>query len=288
MDGSIYGGVLDSVETMTEYEDTLELPVTARLAMGPEVIRQAWRLRYDAYALHNYISQDSSNVYSDKYDFHDGSKTVVVYRGRTPVSTVRTCFYSVGCREDYRDPIPVMETFPDEVESIVSDITARKGSARVAEVGRLARHPDFGSDEESIFALFRMVGYLLMHQRADAVISTVRKHHIGFYRRMGFRLVAGARTAKSLKLEHALMASIPNETQQLSDVLPVMRLLSEQDSNFPNFVSGREIPVFEPKQVDLDQGGIFARRFAGVHKPRMAPPAVVQAPRHEPAMSLAA
>jgi hypothetical protein len=115
--------------------------------------------------------------------------------------------------------------------------------ARGLEVMRLARHPDIATEHEPVYALFQMVGYLILHLEADAIISAVRSHHMPFYRRLGFRKVTEPRSYPKLKFLTGLMACTRTDGGDIADSMPILKLLSKQDGVFEDFIAGRPVPV---------------------------------------------
>lgn len=236
--------------------------LTARLAGTPDVRREAYALRYAAYSSRGFIDAAPSGLFKDEWDEYPCTKTVVVYKDGVPAATARVCMYAPGSGIVGSDVIPAMDVFGSEIARIFSRI---RGFSRGAEVMRLSRHPDLGADYEPVFAAFQMVGCLLLHLEVDAVVCAVRKHHMPFYRRLGFRIKTEPRKYPKLNFETALMASARPEGKLLQDALSGLNLISKEDINYQDFLAGREVPVFGTRRAAPKLGSIVERQFETIH-----------------------
>lgn len=272
MDGSICGDLLLRPTHQTTLTDGAGGGITARLALNEEVLREAWSVRYAAYFSNGYIEPTATALFEDQYDYKDSSKTVVVYKNDAPVATVRVCLYAPDSGIPGAKTIPAMDVFYDEIVGLFRHSRLRNPLTRGAEVMRLSRHPDLRADYEPVFALFRMVGYLLLHFDADVVISAVRTHHVPFYRRMGFQQMTEPRPYPRLKFETGLMACARNDGQTLKDSLPVLGLVSKHDGSYADFLAGRRVPVFGTEYAPPPLSGMFGGRFEGTKTQTLRPP----------------
>lgn len=244
MDGSFFGGLATQSDQKSSYNDPGS-GLTARLAVSPEVLREAWSLRHAAYSSFGYIDSNPSGLFMDDYDTYPSSKVVVVYKENRPVATVRICLLAPASGIRGSDAIPAMDIFRDEILETMGRMGSESRPARAVEVMRLARHPDLGADHEPVFALFRMAGCLIVHLEADAVISAVRQHHISFYRRLGFRKMTEPRPYPKLKFQTALMACLRPDYERVVRVRPLLQSIPRYGALYEDFMAGRPVPVFD-------------------------------------------
>ena len=264
MDGSIYGGLLIRENDKNSCDYSVCDKITARLALSQEVLEEAWNLRHAAYSSHGFIEPKTNGMFMDDWDFRDSTRVIVVYKNEVPVATVRVCLYAPETGIDGAGSLPTMDRFRNEIVDILDKVRVDNGLVRAAEVLRLSRHPDLGADYEPVFALFRMVGYMLLHFDADAVFSAVRRHHIAFYRRMGFRKITEPCPSAKLKFETGLMACVRQKGAELRDSLSVLGLVSKADDNYRDFLAGERVPVFGTGPAPAALSGMFGGRFEGI------------------------
>lgn len=263
MDGSTYGKLLPenqiSVSNIEEPSDG----ITARLAVSPDVWRDAWTVRHAAYAASGLIDAKESGLLVDEWDTLPSTKTIVIYKNGMPVSTARVCLYAPDSGVVGANAVPAMDVFKDDIVDLHRRMPSDHDRPRAVEIARLARHPDLGADHQPVFALYRMASYLVLHFQADAVIAAVQKHHVPFYRRLGFQRISDLRPYAKLKVEGALMACVRPENGELREVLPVLRLVSAQDSNYHDFLAGYRVPVFGTTTAPVAVDGMIDQRFVG-------------------------
>lgn len=265
MDGSTFGGLLVRPESEISFDNGSGPEITAKLAVSHDVLREASAVRYAAYAAHGLIDPSENGMLTDHWDAYPSTKTIVVYKNSVPVATVRVCLYAPASGIPGSDAVPAMDVFHDEIVDCYHSMPTRNREARAIEVARLARHPDLGSDDLPVFALYRMVSYLVLHFEADAVIVAVQKRHIPFYRRLGFQRRSELRPYAKLKVEGALMACVRKEGEELQQSLPVLGLVSKDDSNYYDFLAGRRVPVFGTGHSEPAAIGMIGERFVGNH-----------------------
>ena len=263
MDGSIYGGALNSRDLQSNFGDGSASDITARLVTDAQGFEESWRLRHAAYSAQGYIEQSANGLFMDEYDNYPTSKTVVVYKEGIPVASVRLCLSAPDIGLGIAKNLPAFKMFPEEIAGVLESFRGPTRHARAAEVTRLSRHPDLGNDFEPVFALFRMVGYLLLESEADAVFSLVCTHHTPFYRRLGFRKLGEPRPYPNLKVETALVACVRAPDRALQQALPMLGLVSKDDANYQAFLAGLHVPVFGTGHVPTAALSTFERRFEG-------------------------
>ena len=257
MDGSTYGGLLIRDGLKTSGDRVADGALTAQLAASETVLRDAWRVRHAAYSSQGYIEPRASGMFVDECDHYPSSKTVVIYKHDAPVATVRVCLYAPQSGISGTDAVPAMDVFHDEITTLLPPFSDDGRPARAVEVMRLARHPDVATEHEPVFALFQMVGYLILLLQADAVISAVRAHHMPFYRRLGFQKVTEPRPYPKLRFLTGLMACLRREGEGIEASMPILRMLSHHDAVYQDFVSGRRVPVLGAERFPSGLGRLF-------------------------------
>lgn len=249
MDGSLYSGKLNHYTTAlppTRKSDTQSADhptVYAKLATSDDDLDVATALRYEAYAAVGYLGKLKSQRYSDKYDLQSTSKTLILYHERVAVASARVCALDRGAAADQTDSIPAYEMFGPEIESYLKSLTIAGGSGRAIEVTRLSRHPDFARSIMITQALFRMIGYLILHLEAHVMLAAITTNHVPFYRRMGFSLIAEPRDYPGLDVQTALMACACQSHTPIRGLLSPISALSRHDDIYGRFLDGAMVAV---------------------------------------------
>jgi hypothetical protein len=177
--------------------------LTARLALDRKTRSDAFALRYTSYLAGGYIDPSPGGLFSDADDERPNAQSVVIYKHGRPVASVRLCVLDPA-RAGW-DEIPASRIFPGEVAGLLRD-AAPGGGARATEINRLVRHPDFATDYELVFVLFRFVSFMVLKEQSDMMLSCVRRNHTPFYKRLNFAPIAGPRRYAGVKFETSLMA----------------------------------------------------------------------------------
>ncbi len=254
--------------------------------MSPEVFRDAWMLRHAAYASHGFIEATPSGMFMDDCDYFPNTKVVVLYRNNLPIGTVRVCLYAPASGIPGADSIPAMDVFRDEITGLLEATPPTLRGPRAVEVMRLATHPDIGNDREPTMALFMVAGYLTLYFEANAVVCAVRKHHMPFYRRLGFKKVTEPRPYPKLKFETGLMACVQRNTEELKRAAPILHPVSVDDDVYENFIHGEMVPVFAGVRSPEGVSRLLAGRTDW--EPATVRPAILPQGRRPLEMGLAA
>jgi hypothetical protein len=131
--------------------------------------------------------------------------TIVVYKDGRPAASVRVAVLDSNPNNTGWHDVPAVHIFHEEVDALLAP--SKPGEyKKAAEITRLVRHPDFATDSELVFVLFRFVTFLLKEQNIDVVLSCVRRNHIPFYKRLEFAAIAGPKSYPGLKFAVNLMA----------------------------------------------------------------------------------
>jgi hypothetical protein len=225
----------------TRHADRLE----ARLAVTETVKKQAYTLRHDGYLSVGFIKPQQQGVLHDHFDTMHSSKTIVLYKNGVAAASARVCLLDPASKSPDAATIPASEVFGQEIQDLLQGMGRDNRPARAVEITKLARHPDFVKDNDLVFAMFRMTGYLILHFDADVVLTAVRANHIPFYRRLGFQEVCKPRDYPGLdNIQGGLMACFRASYDGVQKNVPVMNALSSEDEIYPRFMGGELVPVF--------------------------------------------
>jgi hypothetical protein len=249
MDGSLFGKEFcptyqPEVTSCSNEPSNLE----ARLALTPETMTDAFKLRHASYLSYGYIEPRNNSQFYDEYDLRESCKTVVVYKGGVPAASVRICLLDPDQDAREANSIPATEIFHDEIHALLDGIRPGTRPPRAVEVTRLARHPDHGEDKSLVYALFRLAGYLILHYEADVVLTAVRAHHMAFYRRLGFHKLEDPRAYPNLKFSTGLMACFRSKFADVREQVAFLRNISRQDRFYRSFIAGEMVPVLSSPQ----------------------------------------
>lgn len=217
--------------------------LTARLALDAETKAEAYSIRHASYLAGNYIDPRPDGLFSDADDERPNNRSVVIYKHGRPVASVRMSVYDRTPGLSGFDEIPALRIFPDEVHALADSVSSGR-PAKLTEINRLVRHPDFATDYELVFVLYRFVGFFVAEEKADMTLSCVRRNHTPFYKRLHFEYVAGPRRYAGVKFETNLM-SCPNSSygNVLKDI-PVVDAGSGPASAYAGLLCGETVPVF--------------------------------------------
>lgn len=243
MDGYVF-----SSHTMRRRETLFAVPaandITARIAMTPAVLTQAYKIRHDGYLSYGYITPRDEGLFSDAYDGAKNERTIVIYRGDIAAATIRICLYDPSGFWPEADHLPAMEIFHDEVLALQDEAIGAGRLGRIIEITRFARAPSFANDRGLIIAAFRIVAYLRLYFDADIMINAVRPHHMPMYRRLGFEKIEEPRKYPNLTYCAGLMAMFRNRYDTALQKIGFPKGVSTHDPLYAPLISGNLVPVF--------------------------------------------
>lgn len=208
----------------------------AVVALEAGVRRDAFALRHSSYLDSGFIEPRAGGLFRDEFDGLDNSATIVVYDDERPVASVRVCFMSRNLRE-----APAHHAFPDEVDSILAATSSSLAGIEVAEITRLVRNPDAANNQGLVFLLYRLAGDLVIKNDVQVILSSVRRNHIPFYRRIGFVDVAGPRAYPGLNCPMHLLSCSRAEYDRVRTAFPLMNPAASPKGTFDGFENGRTI-----------------------------------------------
>lgn len=225
----------------------LESGLTARLALDERTKAEAYAIRHDSYLSGGFIDPRPDGQFSDADDLKPNNHCVVVYQSGQPVASVRLCLLDLTPGLVGWDEIPASRIFPEDVAALAASAapSAELGRpARLIEINRLVRHPDYANNYQLVFVLFRFVSFLLMSANADLMLSCVRRNHTPFYKRMHFEYVAGPRRYAGVKFETNLMACTMGGVDLIRAEMPIVGADARTIESYAPLMAGETVTVF--------------------------------------------
>jgi hypothetical protein len=233
-----------NIHRSTARPQIVESGLTARMALDDQTKADAYSVRHASYLSGGYIDPMPGGIFSDADDLKPNSRSVVIYQWDQPVASVRMCLLDQNPALTGWDEIPASRVFPEEVAELGRNITHGR-PPKLAEINRLVRHPDFATNYQLVFVLFRFVSYMLIEAEADLLLSCVRRNHTPFYKRMHFEYVAGPRRYAGVKFETNLMACTPAGVEQIRAEMPIVGADQNTISSYADLSHGKTVNVFK-------------------------------------------
>jgi hypothetical protein len=220
--------------------------LTARIAADRQTREDAFELRYISFLAGGFIDPSTSGMFSDSYDDKPNCQSIVIYKDDRPVASVRLCVLdSNPARRGWAD-IPACKTFADEIGALLGSVRTSgiEKPAMAVEIGRLVRHPDYASDLELVFVLFRFVSFMVLKLQADMMLSCVRANHVQFYRRLNFQKIAGPRVYPGVKFETNLVVCQAHDYAANLQNFPIVDSGALETGCYDGLFVGDTVPVF--------------------------------------------
>ncbi len=211
---------------------------TAVVALNADVRRDAFALRHSSYLASGFIEPRPNGLFHDEFDNLENAATIVVYDDTRAVASVRVCFISKTIRD-----APAHHAFPDEVDAILATAPRSRKGIEVAEITRLVRSPDEANNQGLVFLLYRLAGGLAIKDDVRIILSSVRRNHIPFYRRIGFVDVVGPRPYPGLNCPMHLLKCSRAEYDRVRAAFPLMNPDAAPQGTFDAFEAGRAITM---------------------------------------------
>jgi hypothetical protein len=221
--------------------------LTARLALDRKTCADAFALRYESYLAGGYIDPKPSGFFSDSDDEKPNNKTIVIYKDARAVASVRLCVLDTNPALTGWDEIPASRIFPEEVAQLLAEAPATGRFAKATEINRLVRHPDFATDYELVFVLFRFVSFMVLKEQSDMMLSCVRRNHTPFYKRLNFQNIAGPRRYAGVKFETNLMACPAAYYGENLQNFPIVNSCALETGCYDGMFRGETVSVFRGK-----------------------------------------
>ena len=221
------GQAPDLLPTLPQY--------TARIASDEATRRDVYSLRYSSYLDGGFIAPNKEGLFSDKFDGQPNTQTVAVYQGDEPVASVRVCFLSLF----HPTPAPVRDTFPDQLDALLSQCRRSAQGMEAVEITRLVRSPRFANDQGLVFVLYRLAGLLGIQRDVRMILSCVRQNHVAFYRRLRYSEIAGPRSYPGLRCPMHLLACTREDYDAVRGRFPLMDPDAFPEDDVPGFLAGQ-------------------------------------------------
>jgi hypothetical protein len=246
---SLQTATVNFVRTDRRDRQTVPSPshFTARLAADARTRSDAFALRHASYVAGGYIDPRPGGLFSDPYDDKPNCSSLVVYKDDRPVASVRLCVLDTDPAKIGWDDIPAAHVFEEEVDALVKAVPAGGRPATATEINRLVRHPDFATDYELVFILFRFVSFMVLRQESDMMLSCVRRNHMPFYKRLEFGTVAGPRAYPELKFATNLMACPKANYGTILNNYEILNSRATETGCYDGLFRGETVSVFEGK-----------------------------------------
>ncbi len=217
--------------------------LTARLALDDQTRADAYTIRHASYLAGGFIDPMPGGMFSDPDDLKPSSTSLVIYKHGRPVASTRMCILDQAPGLTGWDEIPASRIFPEAVAQLAAGVPHNR-PAKIMESNRLVRHPDYGTDYELVFVLFRFVSYMLIQTKADMLLSCIRRNHTPFYKRMHFEYVDGPRRYAGVKFETNLLACTKLNFEKIRTEIPMIGADPRTHENYAALQAGQTAQVF--------------------------------------------
>lgn len=244
MDGSLSGYLANQTKNSLKIGELCQFGYTARLAVTPDIMRQAWRLRHESYLAHDLIDPKPDGLFSDKYDRADTARTVVLYENGVPIGSVRACLHDMRSAAADEPTMPGYEIFGDIIPPIVEGLDFADHQPTVTEVSRLVCMPSHAKDSKVAWALMRLGKSMTEILGTEVTFISARPRHAPIYRRIGFHKVSEPRKYAGVKFETTLLLGIKSNYEQVQERFPAMASVNQNRAWLSALEDGREVPVF--------------------------------------------
>ena len=211
---------------------------TAAIALDKQTAEDAFRVRYASYLESGFIDPNPDRIFRDEFDYLPNTTTIVVYHGEKAVASVRVCFLSQPVRD-----APSHHAFSQEVDGVLAEVTGGCDTVEIVEITRLVRSPECANNQGLVFLLYRLAAYLALRHDVQAILSSVRRNHIGFYHRLGFEEIAGPLPYPGLKCPMHLLKCARVDYDRVMDSFPLLDPHATPRGTFDGFLSGRPIAM---------------------------------------------
>ncbi|OYV33796.1 MAG: hypothetical protein B7Z80_23060 [Rhodospirillales bacterium 20-64-7] len=213
------------------------------MALDEATKADAYSIRHASYLSGGYIDPQPDEKFTDADDLKANSRSVVVYKFGRPVASVRLCDLTYDAALSEQDEIPASRIFPEAVAELAQGVSHGR-PPKLTEINRLVRHPDFATDYELVFILFRFVSFLVIEGNSDMMLSCVRRNHTPFYKRMHFQYIDGPRRYAGVKFETNLMACKADSYDRLMSDIPFVATDDNSKAAYAGLLHGETVNVF--------------------------------------------
>ena len=246
MDTAVYSADLGPLRLLDAIRPREPHRVTLQIANNPALMDVVYRLRHDSYVAQGFLDPHVSGRFSDEWDRAPHFFSFLSFVDDQPAASGRISYCTPAAPAKERTATTAMEIFPTEIVQLAEAFRIDSKPTVVVEVSRLTQHPDFSrSNSDPIFAIFRGALYSLLKTNADMLITAVRRHHIPFYRRLGFQKMTEPRPYQKLKFETALMACFRPTLPVVRSVIPIFQEIDKNDGIYEPLFAGERVRIFD-------------------------------------------
>jgi hypothetical protein len=220
--------------------------VTLQIATTPALLETVYRLRHDSYVAQGFLEPKISGLFMDEWDRLPHFYSALSYVDDQPAASVRISHCTPAGPAGERTETTAMEIFRDEIINLAKSFRLDQKPAVMLEMSRLVRSPEISeTNSDPLFAVFRLCRYSMTRHGVDMLISAVRRHHIPFYKRMGFQKITEPRPYPKLKFETALMVCFGHSFPAVQRAIPIFQGVDERDSVYGPLFAGERVRIFD-------------------------------------------
>lgn len=246
MDTAVYSVDLGPLRLLDVIRPREPNRVTLQIANTPQLLEVVYRLRHDSYVAQGFLDPKVSGLFSDEWDRTPHFFSFLSFVDDKPAASGRISYCMPAAPPKERTATTAMEIFPNEIVRLAEAFRLDRKPTVVVEVSRLTQHPDFSkSNSDPLFAIFRGTFYSLLKTDADILISAVRRHHMPFYKRLGFQKITEPRPYQKLKFETALMACFRPSFRLIQEVIPIFQSIDKTDRIYEPLFAGERVRIFD-------------------------------------------
>jgi hypothetical protein len=224
--------------------------VTVQIAKSAALMDLVYRLRHDSYVAQGFLEPQDSGKFGDEWDEMENFFSVLCFYDGMPAASVRISHCKPLAPEQERTLTTAMDGWEDEIYGLARSFRVGDQPTVLMEMSRLTRHPNFPeSNSDPIFGIFRANFYCLIMTNADILLSTVRQHHMPFYRRLGFQKITDPRKYPKLAFEVGLMACFRQSFKSIQASIPIFQGIDRRDSVYERFFAGEPVAIFDEMPI---------------------------------------
>jgi len=220
--------------------------VTIQIAHTPEMMDIVYRLRHDSYVSQGFLEPSPSGMFADEWDEMKNTFSLLCFYDGAPAMSVRISDSTPMVPNTPRSTTVAMDGWHSEIMNLARTFQEGARPTVLLEMSRLTRHPDFPeSDSDPIFGIFRAGSYCVVKTDADILLSTVRRHHMPFYRRFGYQKITDPRPYPKIAFEVGLMACFRQSYDAVQRSVPIFQSLEKHDSVYERLFAGERVRIFD-------------------------------------------
>jgi hypothetical protein len=126
-------------------------------------------------------------------------------------------------------------------KSPISEQSTIGVGGRGMETTRLVRNPTAENNQELVFLLYRLAGYIGMMAHTQIRLAYVRRNHVTFYRRLGYTSVAAPRPYPGLNCPMQLMSCTRPRYDEIRAAFPLLDPYAGATETLDGFLSGETV-----------------------------------------------